>query len=252
MDTFHEYLYGSKFEVKTDNNPLPYIFDNAKLDAVGHRWVASLSNYDFKLTYRAGKANGDADPLSRIQPETKQMFHDAIKAVCSACVVSASNPCIDTVLLTQSESIDDSLVSDVDISAIDWHEEQMWTQIFGVKTLFQIGHKPTKRKTSLESEGVRKYLRDWDKFTLKDKIVYRYSNLYSEKISRLVLPPVYRDLVFRGQHDDAGHQGRDRTLFLIKSRFYWPGMDKDIEIKVKSCSNGILKKSLSVKHRQNW
>ena len=24
-------------------------------------------------------SNGDADPLSRIQPETKQMFHDAIK-----------------------------------------------------------------------------------------------------------------------------------------------------------------------------
>ena len=65
-DKFHEYLYGSKFEVKTDNNPLTYIFDKAKLDAVGHRWVASLSNYNFNLTYRAGKANGDADPLSRI------------------------------------------------------------------------------------------------------------------------------------------------------------------------------------------
>jgi hypothetical protein len=61
----------------TDINPLTYIFDKAKLDAVGHRLVASLSNYNFNLTYRAGKANGDADSLSRIQPETKQMFHDA-------------------------------------------------------------------------------------------------------------------------------------------------------------------------------
>ena len=60
--------------------------------------MASLSNYDFNLTYRAGKANGDADPLSRINPEIKQMFHDAIKAVSLACVVSASNPCIETVL----------------------------------------------------------------------------------------------------------------------------------------------------------
>jgi hypothetical protein len=32
-------------------------------------------------------------------------------------------------------------------------------------------------------------------------------------------------------------------LFLIKSRLYWSGMDKDIEIKVKSCSNCILRKS---------
>jgi hypothetical protein len=68
-------------------------------------------------------ANGDADPLSRINPETKQMFHDAIKPICSACVISGSNSCIETVLLTQNVSFDDSLVSDVDISAIHWHEE---------------------------------------------------------------------------------------------------------------------------------
>ena len=126
------------------------------MDAVGHRWVASLSNYDFNLTYRAGKANREADPLSRMQPETKQMFHDAMKAVCSACVISASNPCIETVLLTQNVHIGDSLVSDVDISAIDWHEEQNADpDIRRVKALFQIGHKPTKRKTSLESERVQ-------------------------------------------------------------------------------------------------
>jgi hypothetical protein len=108
--------------------------------------------YDFNLTYRAGKANGDADPLSGTQPETKQMFHDAIKAVCSACVVSASNPCIETVLLTQNVSIDDSLVSDVDVSAIDWHEEQNadrdirsqnpfsdWAQTYKKENIFRIG-----------------------------------------------------------------------------------------------------------------
>jgi hypothetical protein len=48
------------------------------------------------------------------------MFHDAIKAICSA---SASNSCIETVLLTQNISIDDSPVSDVDINAIHWHAE---------------------------------------------------------------------------------------------------------------------------------
>ena len=148
------------------------------------------------------------------------------------------------VLLTQNVSIDDSLVSDVDTSAIDWHAEQNADpDIRRVKTLLQIRHKLTKRKTSFESEGVRKYLRDWDKFTLKDRILYRYSNLYCEKVSQLVLPPVYRDVLFQELHDDAGHQGRDRTLFLIKSRFNWPGMDKDIDIKVKSCSNCIIKKS---------
>ena len=47
MDRFHEYLYGSQFDVYTDNNPLTYILTSAKLNATGQRWVASLVNYDF-------------------------------------------------------------------------------------------------------------------------------------------------------------------------------------------------------------
>ena len=32
-DKFHEYLYGSQFQVYTDNNPLTYVLTTAKLDA---------------------------------------------------------------------------------------------------------------------------------------------------------------------------------------------------------------------------
>ena len=66
MDRFHEYLYRSKFDVYTDNNPLTYILSSAKLDACGQRWVASLANYDFWLFYKTGKTNVDADALSQI------------------------------------------------------------------------------------------------------------------------------------------------------------------------------------------
>ncbi|KAL5007068.1 hypothetical protein ScPMuIL_015874, partial [Solemya velum] len=64
-DKFHDYLYGNTFEVRTDNNPLTYVTKSAKLDATGHRWLASLSSYNFKLIYRSGKSNSDADGLSR-------------------------------------------------------------------------------------------------------------------------------------------------------------------------------------------
>ena len=66
VEKFHEYLYGSTFNVYTDNNPLTYVLTTAKLDAASHRWVASLANYNFRLHYRAGKTNIDADALSRI------------------------------------------------------------------------------------------------------------------------------------------------------------------------------------------
>jgi hypothetical protein len=45
----------------------------------------------------------------------------------------------------------------------------------------------------------------------------------SETTYQLVLPVDYREVVLKGLHDDAGHQGRDRTLYLVTSRFYWPG-----------------------------
>ena len=38
----------------------------AKLDATGQRWVPSLAIYNFKLHYKSGKLNVEADTLSRI------------------------------------------------------------------------------------------------------------------------------------------------------------------------------------------
>lgn len=56
-EKFQDYLYGAEFTVVTDSNPLTYILTTAKLDATGHRWLAALSTYSFKLLYRAGKQN---------------------------------------------------------------------------------------------------------------------------------------------------------------------------------------------------
>ena len=69
MEQFHEYLtpYGknkSEFIVHMDNNPLTYILSSAHLDAAGHRWVASLADYNFSLEYQKGKDNTVADYLS--------------------------------------------------------------------------------------------------------------------------------------------------------------------------------------------
>ena len=79
MEQFHKYLtpYGknkNEFVVRTDNNPLTYIFSSSHLDAAGHRWVASLADYNFSLEYQKGKDNTMADFLSCIEdrlPETE-------------------------------------------------------------------------------------------------------------------------------------------------------------------------------------
>ena len=48
-EKFHDYLYGSQFEVITDNNLLMYGLTTAKLDTTGQRWVAALSGYRFLI-----------------------------------------------------------------------------------------------------------------------------------------------------------------------------------------------------------
>ena len=59
-EQFHEYLspYGknrNEFVVRTNNNPLTYIFSSANLDAARQRWVAQLASYNFALEYQKGK-----------------------------------------------------------------------------------------------------------------------------------------------------------------------------------------------------
>ena len=77
-DCFHEYLYGGTFDMYTDNNPLTYILTTAKLDAMGHRWVASLGPYHFNFHYKPGKLNSNADALSRI--DWRSVMAEEVKA----------------------------------------------------------------------------------------------------------------------------------------------------------------------------
>ena len=52
---------GWPFDIHMDNNLLMYVLTTAKLNAASH-----LANYNFRLHYGAGKANIDADALSRV------------------------------------------------------------------------------------------------------------------------------------------------------------------------------------------
>ena len=98
---FSDYFFGSKFIVRTDNNPLTYVLTTAKLDATGHRWLAALSSYNFSLVYRAGRINNDADALSRLPSTNKKtLFNDVTKAICLAALVSVEEaPAVECILL---------------------------------------------------------------------------------------------------------------------------------------------------------
>ena len=69
MEQFCEYLQYQPFTIRMDNNPLTYILTTPNLDALGHRWVATLAGYNMKLEYLKGSDNKIADTLSWLPPE---------------------------------------------------------------------------------------------------------------------------------------------------------------------------------------
>ncbi len=74
-------------------------------------------------------------------------------------------------------------------------------------------------------------------------MLYREIQDNGETKRQLVLPAVYIEEVLKGVHDQMGHPGRDRTLSLLRDRFYWPGMTSDAEAWVKNCGRCIRRKS---------
>ncbi len=73
----------------------------------------------------------------------------------------------------------------------------------------------------------------WDKLFIGDDGILRRRTTTR---TQLVLPANYKQRVLKELHDNMGHQGLDRTMSLIRERFYWPQMHNDVDHYVtKSC-----------------
>lgn len=64
---FRPYLWGRHFKVVTDHRPLKWLMSLKDPGSRLTRWTIKLSEYDFEVLHRPGKANGNADALSRVQ-----------------------------------------------------------------------------------------------------------------------------------------------------------------------------------------
>ena len=98
-EQFHKYLYGNTFDVYTDNNPLTYVLMTAKLDAMGHRWITGLANYNFHIHYPIWKEQCRSNALSRIdwEKEDKTLQADSIQAIVTAAIREQGNDYIETI-----------------------------------------------------------------------------------------------------------------------------------------------------------
>lgn len=258
VDKFHDYLYGAKFTVRTDNNPLTYVLTSARLNATGHRWLAALATYDFNIQYRPGRHNIDADVLSRqYSPEDNwaDIPISGIKAICKQ--VGVADTYNDSGRLVDQLGVPPTAVPEVyacpvslgtcsidQLSPQELKASQDVDPVIGpIKRALESGKIPV--RSDIDSPDFVLLCRENSKLELKDGMLYRLKKRHTgREIQQLVLPERYRTVVLRALHDEGGHLGVERTSELLKDRFYWPRMTAEVEQYIKTCGRCVTRKTL--------
>lgn len=204
---YRHYLLGRPFKLYTDHAPLQWL-SAQKMEGMLARWALALQEFDFKIEYKPGSQNGNADALSRRDsPYTE------------------SSPCAATFLrpdLTQNEL----------------HVAQQTDPV--IAQLYQ--HLSTAKPPSTSTNNqtvVNRYCQFWPQLKLINGIVCRcYRPHPADAIVTVpVLPPSLRHQAIFQAHNapSAGHLGKEKTLHRLRQEAYWVNMAKDVEQHCREC-----------------
>lgn len=212
-EKFYDYLYGNRFEVWTDNNPLTYVMSSAKLDAAGQRWIAALANFDFSISYHPGSKNTCADFLSRSVTVISQPS-EVVQAVLQ--VIPSSVPFVQSLNVAVETCDLVSTLPSVKVLDVGQIQDQD-AALAKVKQLVCESRRPKQGCLEAENPEVRCLLCQWPKLLVEDGVLFRRVHLGEQEVKQLVVPKAYRSEVLEALHDNMGHLGRDRTLELVQA-----------------------------------
>uniref|UniRef100_A0A3P9NJ42 Gypsy retrotransposon integrase-like protein 1 n=1 Tax=Poecilia reticulata TaxID=8081 RepID=A0A3P9NJ42_POERE len=226
-EKFREYLLGNKCTVFTDNNPLSHLA-TAKLGATEQMWVSELAAFDLTLKYHPGSQNANADALSRQHTTHREAgagsglregFAGVQEEISALPGLSGADLCT---LLYKDPNIDSFM--------------QFWTR----------GRMPDAKERNELDKVTQELVRQWNRLRERESILYRcvQASDGQTEVEQIVLPQCLQEGILRSLHDDHGHQGVERTLQLIRSRFYWHNMHLDVEQWCKNCERCVLSKAL--------
>ena len=243
-DKFHDYLYGNKFTVFTDN-PLTYVLTTAKLDAMGHRWVASLSSYEFDIVYRSAASNRDADGLARIEwPQQLQegVSQPVVQAMCQYVTTDCST--VDA-YVTDDANIPDLFGSSPVGDPMDWQQALNGDPAISQIIQCLINGSPWPKGPS-RSQNLRGLVKEGTRLCVKENLLYRRRTtgdiVPPEKEHQLIIPAQFRQRILECVHDKAGHMGRERTGALLRPPCFWPGMYADVKKHIQDCDMCLRRK----------
>ena len=203
LKQFRHYLLGRPFQLYTDHAPLQWL-SAQKMEGMLARWSLAIQEYDFKIVYRKGSSNTNADALSRVPKEM--------------CAITTGLPHYSPTELSASQSNDDilSIVLQARSNSEDIPQGKEWN-----KAPFY------------------RYKQLWHQLKIVDGALYRQyrPNPTHETVMVPILPPnLQKDALIRN-HDaaTAGHFGADKTLERLRQDAFWINMAKDVAEYCKQC-----------------
>lgn len=201
---FHDYLYGRSFTIFTDHKPLLGLLASNKSTPLEIsprmlRWSIILSGYNYELQYKPGKTIIHADALSRLPLPVKEFNIP---------------PPLEVLMIESME-------------CSPYHADEIAKMTNNDKTLSQVRNLVWKgwKEGTYPVELKTFYAKRNELSIHKDCLLFG---------NRVVIPELARGNVLKLLHE--GHPGIVRMKAMSRSYFWWPGLDLDIERKVKTCS----------------
>ena len=124
------------------------------------------------------------------------------------------------------------------ITSQEWREWQNQDKtITEIRILLQSKKLSQWKGHNNDSEEMKTMLRHKHQFIPRNGLLYKKTQLWScDWLSlQFVLPQNYRKQAMKACHNDIGHLRLERSLDLLKERFYWVRMTTDIKKHIQTC-----------------
>ena len=234
-EQFRGYLQYQPFTVRMDNNLLTYILMTLNLDVLGHHWMVALAGYNMKLEYLKGSDNKVADALSWVS--THKLDEETVTELLNH-AQNGSTPWAETAnihVIEEGERVDQEVIvrytqivkqhrNFQNLANQDWVRAQSSDPI--IAQVIKWIQQPKEDRRKLE-EYLARVASDYEKrfyvarqkeFALQDNLLYLQVTPTNSQdmVPVFVVLTADRQAAIDSCHRSAGHQGRDRTLSLMK------------------------------------
>ncbi|KAH9125851.1 hypothetical protein AeMF1_003605 [Aphanomyces euteiches] len=259
LTKWRPYVYGSHFDVFTDNSTCQWFLKTPALTAKLTRWLDFFGSFDFTLHHRPGKMNVVADALSRPPRSSAQVNTCAVHHCDASCYNRYRGIHSWTERVTTLRSIDMrtlALMTDSPSRGEETESKLLEVEVpqhIVINHAEEVSYSTVKMNDDLVKRFERAYAKS-DEYSRNSKFVKK-GNLYfvksEDQVWRLCVPDddELKCEIISQNHDTstAAHPDARRTQLHIAQWYYWKGLEDDVKLYVATCETCARYKSSSAK-----